>query len=105
MPPLPPGAQWAWPVPCRQKALAKPRPSCRSPQVLSFHSVSQMGVLLAGVGAQVFAGMDPRALAQVLRSAGSLHVSSLSPAQQQGILSKVRGAVPSVWFGVCERRG
>ncbi|XP_070269926.1 otoancorin [Myotis yumanensis] len=61
-------------------------------KVLSFHSVSQMGVLLAGVGAQAFAGMDPRALAQVLRSAGSLHVSSLSPAQQQGILSKVAGA-------------
>ncbi|XP_054570390.1 otoancorin isoform X2 [Eptesicus fuscus] len=61
-------------------------------KVLSFHSVSQMGVLLAGVGAQALSGMDPRALAQVLRSAGSLHVSSLSPAQQQGILSKVAGA-------------
>ncbi|XP_014400902.1 PREDICTED: otoancorin, partial [Myotis brandtii] len=32
------------------------------------------------------------ALAQVLRSASSLHVSSLSPAQQHGILSKVAGA-------------
>lgn len=76
---------------CRQKTLAKPCPSCPLPQVLSFHSVSQMGVLLAGVGAQAFASMDPRGLAQFLRSSGSLHVSALSPAQQQGILSKVRG--------------
>ncbi|CAK6445052.1 unnamed protein product [Pipistrellus nathusii] len=59
-------------------------------KVLSFHSVSQMGVLLAGVGAQAFSDMEPRALAQVLRS--SLPVSALSPAQQQGILSKVTGA-------------
>nr|KAF6294867.1 otoancorin [Pipistrellus kuhlii] len=61
-------------------------------KVLSFHSISQMGVLLAGVGAQTFSDMDPRALAQVLRSAGSLPLSALSPAQQQGILSKVAGA-------------
>lgn len=50
-----------------------------------------MGVLLAGVGTQAFYSMDCRDLAQVLRSAVSLHVSDLSPAQKQGVLSKVRG--------------
>lgn len=61
------------------------------PQVLSFYNISQMGVLLAGVGTQAFHSMDRRDLTQVLRSAVSLHVSDLSPAQQQGVLSKVRG--------------
>lgn len=50
-----------------------------------------MGVLLAGVGTQAFYGMDRRDLLQVLRSTNSLHVSDLSPAQKQGVLSKVRG--------------
>lgn len=50
-----------------------------------------MGVLLAGVGTQAFYSMDRRDLAQVLRSTIALHVSDLSPAQQQGVLSKVRG--------------
>lgn len=49
-----------------------------------------MGVLLAGVGTQAFYSMDRRDLLQVLRSTISLHVSDLSPAQQQGVLSKVR---------------
>ena len=63
----------------------------RCPQVLSFYNVSQMGVLLAGVGTQAFQAMDRRDLVQLLRSAVSLHVSDLSPAQQHGVLSKVRG--------------
>nr|XP_019607232.1 PREDICTED: otoancorin isoform X1 [Rhinolophus sinicus] len=58
-------------------------------KVLSFYNVSQMGVLLAGVGTQAFHSMDRRDLTQVLRSAVSLHVSDLSPAQQQGVLSKM----------------
>lgn len=63
----------------------------RCPQVLSFYNVSQMGVLLAGVGTQAFHAMDRRDLVQLLRSTVSLHVSDLSPAQQHGVLSKVRG--------------
>ncbi|XP_072607459.1 otoancorin isoform X1 [Vulpes vulpes] len=58
-------------------------------KVLSFYNVSQMGVLLAGVGTQAFYGMDRRDLLQVLRSTNSLHVSDLSPAQKQGVLSKM----------------
>ncbi|KAF3814198.1 hypothetical protein GH733_017814 [Mirounga leonina] len=57
-------------------------------KVPSFYSVSQMGVLLAGVGTRAFYGMDCRDLLQVLRSTVSLHVSNLSPAQKQGVLSK-----------------
>lgn len=59
--------------------------------MLSFYNISQMGVLLAGVGTQAFHAMDRRDLMQLLRSATSLHVSDLSPAQQHGVLSKVRG--------------
>ncbi|XP_030881188.1 otoancorin [Leptonychotes weddellii] len=58
-------------------------------KVPSFYSVSQMGVLLAGVGTRAFYGMDCRDLLQVLRSTVSLHVSNLSPAQKQGVLSKM----------------
>ncbi|XP_004398870.1 PREDICTED: otoancorin isoform X1 [Odobenus rosmarus divergens] len=58
-------------------------------KVPSFYSVSQMGVLLAGIGTQAFYGMDCRDLLQVLRSTVSLHVSDLSPAQKQGVLSKM----------------
>ncbi|KAK2494649.1 hypothetical protein MC885_002986, partial [Smutsia gigantea] len=58
-------------------------------KVLSFYNVSQMGTLLAGVSTQAFYRMDPRDLSQVLRSTVSLHVSDLSPAQQQGVLSKM----------------
>ena len=59
--------------------------------MLSFYNISHMGVLLAGVGTQAFHAMDRRDLMQLLRSATSLHVSDLSPAQQHGVLSKVRG--------------
>lgn len=59
--------------------------------MLSFYNVSQMGVLLPGVGTQAFYAMDRRDLMQLLRSATSLHVSDLLPAQQHGVLSKVRG--------------
>ncbi|XP_008572453.1 PREDICTED: otoancorin [Galeopterus variegatus] len=58
-------------------------------KVLSFYNVSQMGVLLAGVGTQAFYGMDRKDISQVLRSSLSQHVSDLSPAQQHGILSKM----------------
>ncbi|OWK11049.1 hypothetical protein Celaphus_00007004, partial [Cervus elaphus hippelaphus] len=57
-------------------------------KVLSFYNVSQMGVLLPGVGTQAFYAMDRRDLMQLLRSATSLHVSDLLPAQQHGVLSK-----------------
>lgn len=63
-------------------------------QVLSFYSVSQMGVLLAGVGTQAFYSMDHKDLWQVLRSPLSQDMSDLSPVQQQGVLSKVRGRCP-----------
>uniref|UniRef100_A0A2K6PNF2 Otoancorin n=1 Tax=Rhinopithecus roxellana TaxID=61622 RepID=A0A2K6PNF2_RHIRO len=58
-------------------------------KVLSFHNVSQMGALLAGVSTQAFCSMNSKDLSQVLRSAVSQYVSDLSPAQQQGILSKM----------------
>ncbi|XP_027383533.1 otoancorin [Bos indicus x Bos taurus] len=61
-------------------------------KVLSFYNISQMGVLLAGVGTQAFHTMDRRDLMQLLRSATSLHVSDLSPAQQHAVLSKVMEA-------------
>lgn len=50
-----------------------------------------MGALLAGVGTQAFYNMDRKDLVQVLRSTVSQHMSDLSPAQQHGVLSKVRG--------------
>ncbi|XP_045051389.2 otoancorin [Desmodus rotundus] len=58
-------------------------------KVLSFYNVSQMGVLLPGVSTQAFYGMERRDLVQVLRSTVSSHISDLSPAQQQGVLSKI----------------
>uniref|UniRef100_H0VR06 Otoancorin n=1 Tax=Cavia porcellus TaxID=10141 RepID=H0VR06_CAVPO len=61
-------------------------------KVLSFHSVSQMGALLAGVGTQAFYNMDRKDLVQVLRSTVSQHMSDLSPAQQHGVLSKLNEA-------------
>uniref|UniRef100_A0A8D2JTL5 Otoancorin n=1 Tax=Sciurus vulgaris TaxID=55149 RepID=A0A8D2JTL5_SCIVU len=57
-------------------------------KVLSFYNVSQMGVLLVGVGTQAFYSMDRKDLLQVLRSTISQHLSDLSPAQKQGVLSK-----------------
>ncbi|KAM6155216.1 otoancorin [Rhynchocyon petersi] len=61
-------------------------------EVLSFSSVSQMGVLLAGVGTQTLYSMDCKDLMKVLRSTVSQHLSDLSPVQQQGILCKVTEA-------------
>ncbi|XP_006892755.1 PREDICTED: otoancorin [Elephantulus edwardii] len=61
-------------------------------KVLSFSDVSQMGVLLAGVGTQALYSMDRKDLLQVLRSALSQHLSELPPAQQQGVLSKIMEA-------------
>ncbi|XP_069342075.1 otoancorin isoform X2 [Eulemur rufifrons] len=58
-------------------------------KVPSFYNVSQMGALLAGVSTQAFCSMDCKDLPQALRSTISQHVSDLSPAQQQGVLSKM----------------
>ncbi|XP_039696106.1 otoancorin [Pteropus medius] len=67
-------------------------------------NVSQMGMLLAGVGAQAFHDMEQRGLVQVLRSAVSPHGSSLSPVQQQGVLSKIMEAGDSA-PGIVEIQG
>lgn len=66
-------------------------------------NISQLGALLAGVGAQAFHDMEQRDLVQVLRSAASPHGSNLSPVQQQGVLSKVRADTwgSPVWFSAC----
>ncbi|XP_004373388.2 otoancorin isoform X1 [Trichechus manatus latirostris] len=61
-------------------------------KMLSFYNVSQMGVLLAGVGTQALYSMDRKDLVQVLRSTVSQHLPDLSPAQQQGVLSKLTEA-------------
>ncbi|EPY74535.1 otoancorin isoform 4 [Camelus ferus] len=73
-------------------------------KVLSFYNVSQMGVLLAGVGTQAFHAMDRRDLSQLLRSTVSLHVSDLSPAQRQGVLSKMIEAGDTA-SGIAEIQG
>ncbi|KAF4015663.1 hypothetical protein G4228_007412 [Cervus hanglu yarkandensis] len=73
-------------------------------KVLSFYNVSQMGVLLPGVGTQAFYAMDCRDLMQLLRSATSLHVSDLLPAQQHGVLSKVMEAEDTA-SGIVEIQG
>ncbi|XP_055994786.1 otoancorin [Sorex fumeus] len=58
-------------------------------KVLSFHNVSQLGMLLPGVGTQALHAMEHRDLMQLLWSTSSLHLSALSMVQQQGVLSKV----------------
>lgn len=58
-------------------------------QVLSFYNMSQMGALVTGIGTQSLHSMKPRELAQMIRGTMSQYLSDLSPAQQQGILSKV----------------
>ncbi|XP_031289183.2 otoancorin isoform X1 [Camelus dromedarius] len=73
-------------------------------KVLSFYNVSQMGMLLAGVGTQAFHAMDRRDLSQLLRSTVSLHVSDLSPAQRQGVLSKMIEAGDTA-SGIAEIQG
>ncbi|XP_023563537.1 otoancorin, partial [Octodon degus] len=61
-------------------------------EVPSLHDISQMGVLLVGVGTQAFHAMDRRDLVQVLRSAAGQLMSRLSPVQQHGVLSKLSEA-------------
>ncbi|KAM5130486.1 otoancorin [Callospermophilus lateralis] len=73
-------------------------------KVLSFYNVSQMGVLLAGVATQDFYSMDRKDLLQVLRSTISQHLSDLSPAQQQGVLSKMT-EVDDTTSGIVEIQG
>ncbi|XP_075755592.1 otoancorin isoform X2 [Pelodiscus sinensis] len=58
-------------------------------KVLSFYNISQMGALVTGISAQSFYNMNPKELSQVIRGTLSQYASDLSPAQQQGILSKM----------------
>ncbi|NWH84367.1 OTOAN protein, partial [Aegithalos caudatus] len=58
-------------------------------KVLSFYNVSQMGALVTGIGTRSLHSMEPRELAQIIRGTTSQYLSDLSPAQQQGILSKI----------------
>ncbi|NXB98330.1 OTOAN protein, partial [Orthonyx spaldingii] len=58
-------------------------------KVLSFYNVSQMGALVAGIGTWSLHSMNPRELSQIIRGTTSQYLSDLSPAQQQGILSKI----------------
>ncbi|XP_074867209.1 otoancorin [Carettochelys insculpta] len=58
-------------------------------KVLSFYNISQMGALVTGISTQSFYSMNPKELFQVIRGALSQYASDLSPAQRQGILSKM----------------
>ncbi|XP_067407058.1 otoancorin [Emydura macquarii macquarii] len=58
-------------------------------KVLSFYNISQMGALVTGISTQSFYSMNARELSQVIRGTLSQYASDLSPAQQQGILSKM----------------
>ncbi|NXP29489.1 OTOAN protein, partial [Scytalopus superciliaris] len=60
-----------------------------SEKVLSFHNVSQMGVLVTGISTQSLHSMNPGELSQLIRGTTSQHLSDLCPAQQQGILRKI----------------
>ncbi|CAO2583098.1 Otoa [Lemmus lemmus] len=71
-------------------------------KVLSFSSISQMGVLLTGVSTHAFYNMDHKDLWQVLKSPVSQRVSGLSPAQQQAILRKLMEAEDAAASGIVE---
>ncbi|XP_074961147.1 otoancorin [Phalacrocorax aristotelis] len=58
-------------------------------KVLSFYNVSQMGTLFTGISTQSFYSMNPKELSQIIQGTTSQYLSDLSPAQQQGILSKI----------------
>uniref|UniRef100_A0A8C0QSH9 Otoancorin n=1 Tax=Chelonoidis abingdonii TaxID=106734 RepID=A0A8C0QSH9_CHEAB len=58
-------------------------------KVLSFYNISQMGALVTGISTQSFYNMNPKELSQVIRGTLSQYASHLSPAQQQGILTKM----------------
>ncbi|NXL99653.1 OTOAN protein, partial [Tyrannus savana] len=58
-------------------------------KVLSFHNLSQMGALVTGISTRSLHSMDPGELSQLIRGTTSQHLADLSPAQQQGILSKI----------------
>ncbi|NXA07109.1 OTOAN protein, partial [Sapayoa aenigma] len=58
-------------------------------KVLSSYKVSQMGMLVTGIGTQSLHSMDPRELSQLIRGTTSHFLPDLSPAQQQGILRKI----------------
>ncbi|NXI68253.1 OTOAN protein, partial [Anseranas semipalmata] len=58
-------------------------------KVLSFYNVSQMGALVTGISTQSFYRMNPKELSQIIRGTTSQYSMDLSPAQQQGILSKI----------------
>uniref|UniRef100_A0A8D0G9M9 Otoancorin n=1 Tax=Sphenodon punctatus TaxID=8508 RepID=A0A8D0G9M9_SPHPU len=58
-------------------------------KVLSFYNISQMGALVTGISTRSFHSMNPKELSQVIRGTVSQYTSDFSPAQQQGILSKM----------------
>ncbi|CAM5086839.1 unnamed protein product [Natator depressus] len=58
-------------------------------KVLSFYNISQMGSLVTGISTPSFYNMNPKELSQVIRGTLSQYASDLSPAQQQGILTKM----------------
>nr|XP_033819763.1 otoancorin [Geotrypetes seraphini] len=60
-----------------------------SEKVLSFYNLSQMGELVTGIGTQSFYNMSPKELSQVVKGALFQYAMDLSPAQKQGILSKI----------------
>ncbi|XP_037360454.1 otoancorin isoform X2 [Talpa occidentalis] len=73
-------------------------------KVPSFHNLSQVGVLLAGVGTPALYAMERGDLAHILRSAVVLHMPDLSPAQQQGVLRKMIEAEDTT-SGIVEIQG
>ncbi|KAM4697762.1 otoancorin [Rhinophrynus dorsalis] len=60
-----------------------------SEKVLTFSNISQLGELVSGIGAQSFYDMNPREILLAMKSGLSQHATGLSPAQQEGILSKM----------------
>eukprot|EP00079_Xenopus_tropicalis_P039335 XP_017953106.1 PREDICTED: otoancorin [Xenopus tropicalis] len=60
-----------------------------SEKVLTFSNISQLGELVSGIGTQSFHEMNSRELLMALKAGLTQHAPGLSPAQQEGILSKV----------------
>ncbi|XP_029433081.1 otoancorin [Rhinatrema bivittatum] len=63
-----------------------------SEKVVSSHNISQMGELVSGIGTPSFHGMSPKELSQVVKGALAQGAADLSPAQKEGILSKMLAA-------------
>ncbi|KAE8579385.1 hypothetical protein XENTR_v10024025, partial [Xenopus tropicalis] len=60
-----------------------------SEKVLTFSNISQLGELVSGIGTQSFHEINSRELLMALKAGLTQHAPGLSPAQQEGILSKV----------------